>query len=457
MLLFAVLLALRLDPIPRDDRIPQAEPRPAAAEEGWMSIYQGGAKIGFSHRRFQPAPHGFRLSEETFMRINAMGSVQDVRMHTSGDLRRDMSLAAFDFRLESDMFAFQAHGTIEAGILRVTVGPQTSEIPLDGPVYLASGILHGMRFSGPRTFPVFDPTTLSRRPVTVTPVADETIEVMGRPTPAQKLRIEFAGATGLAWMDAQGRVVREKGLMGIELHRTTRQEALADLDAAPAADLTGLAAVAIKTPIEAPEMLARLRLRISGLEDPARLDGGRQQYAGGLLTIERESLPDPPVLDITGQKSHLQASVLIQSDAPKIRQTAQAIVADAQRPGQKVQRLVAWVHANLKKRPVVSIPNALEVLERRMGDCNEHAVLLAALARAAGIPTRVEAGLVYQHGAFYYHAWNSVWLNRWVTVDAVMNQIPADATHIRLAGGEPDQAVDLMGMIGKIRLEVIER
>jgi len=91
-----------------------------------------------------------------------------------------------------------------------------------------------------------------------------------------------------------------------------------------------------------------------------------------------------------------------------------------------------------------------------MGDCNEHAVLFAALARAAGVPARIEAGLVYLKGRFYYHAWNAVFLERWITVDALMDQFPADATHIRFASGGPEKQLDLMGVIGNINLEILD-
>ncbi len=91
-----------------------------------------------------------------------------------------------------------------------------------------------------------------------------------------------------------------------------------------------------------------------------------------------------------------------------------------------------------------------------MGDCNEHAVLFAALARAAGVPTQIEAGLVYLNDRFYYHAWNSVFLDRWVTVDALMNQFPADVTHIRFTRGGPEKQLDLMGVIGNINLEILD-
>jgi len=80
---------------------------------------------------------------------------------------------------------------------------------------------------------------------------------------------------------------------------------------------------------------------------------------------------------------------------------------------------------------------------------------MAALARASGIPVKVEAGLVYLKGRFYYHAWNSVYLDRWITVDSLFGQIPADATHLRLVSGNQKQQLDLMNVIGKIRLNII--
>jgi transglutaminase-like putative cysteine protease len=80
-----------------------------------------------------------------------------------------------------------------------------------------------------------------------------------------------------------------------------------------------------------------------------------------------------------------------------------------------------------------------------------------ALLRAAGIPARSEAGLVYLRGRFYYHAWCVLYINRWITADAVFNQIPADVTHIRLLRGETDQQIRLIGVIGKTNLEVLSQ
>jgi len=116
-----------------------------------------------------------------------------------------------------------------------------------------------------------------------------------------------------------------------------------------------------------------------------------------------------------------------------------------------------WIHKNIEKRPVLSLPDALSTLENREGDCNENAVLLAALARAAGIPAKVEAGLVYLKGRFYYHAWNLLYLGRWITADSLFGQMPADVTHIRFSSGTQKQQLDLMNIIGKIELKIIEQ
>ena len=90
------------------------------------------------------------------------------------------------------------------------------------------------------------------------------------------------------------------------------------------------------------------------------------------------------------------------------------------------------------------------MLRTRRGDCNEHAVLLAALARAAGIPARVVAGAVYADDGFYYHAWNELWLGAWVSADAVFDQMPADATHVKLVEGGPERHLALAELVGQL-------
>jgi transglutaminase-like putative cysteine protease len=118
------------------------------------------------------------------------------------------------------------------------------------------------------------------------------------------------------------------------------------------------------------------------------------------------------------------------------------------------RRLVAWVHGHVAQEPSVTVPSARAVLAAGRGDCNEHAVLLTALARAAGIPARVVAGAVYANDGFYYHAWTELWLGGWISADAVFDQIPTDATHVKLMDGGPERHLALVNVIGRLAFAV---
>ena len=78
-----------------------------------------------------------------------------------------------------------------------------------------------------------------------------------------------------------------------------------------------------------------------------------------------------------------------------------------------------------------------------------------ALARAAGIPARVAAGLAFLDGKFYYHAWPEIWLERWVAVDPTFGQFPADASHLRFTIGGLGKQAELLRLMGTLRIDVL--
>src|SRR5206468_4937726 len=139
----------------------------------------------------------------------------------------------------------------------------------------------------------------------------------------------------------------------------------------------------------------------------------------------------------------------IESDAPEIIAEAAKAAGGITGTRARAERLTRYVNALLDKKPTVSLPSAREVLRTKVGDCNEHTALYVAMARALGIPARIAVGLVYIHGAFYYHAWPEVYLEDpaargsepgagrglWLPVDPTLNEFPANATHLRLARG----------------------
>src|SRR3989442_1538119 len=153
---------------------------------------------------------------------------------------------------------------------------------------------------------------------------------------------------------------------------------------------------------------------------------------------------------------YLAPAPFIESDDAAMVATARSIVGSGRDATAAARALVAWVNEHLEQAPSVTIPSAREVLAARRGDCNEHAVLLAALARAAGIPARVVGGAMYLDGAFYYHAWTELWLGTWVSADAVLRQLPTDATHVKLLEGGPERHMELAGIVGELRFTAEE-
>lgn len=88
-----------------------------------------------------------------------------------------------------------------------------------------------------------------------------------------------------------------------------------------------------------------------------------------------------------------------------------------------------------------SYDSASTAWQSRSGDCTEFAVLLAAAARARGIPARLATGVAYssrltgQSHVFSPHMWVQAWNGkRWTSYDAGLAGF--DAGHIALAIGD---------------------
>jgi transglutaminase-like putative cysteine protease len=121
----------------------------------------------------------------------------------------------------------------------------------------------------------------------------------------------------------------------------------------------------------------------------------------------------------------------------RVRAAAAEAIGPAKTALEKTERLVRWVSRRLADEVCVDWVSAERLLDRKGGDCSEHALLFTTLARAAGLPARTVSGLMYMgdevHG-FGGHAWNEVVIDgHWVPVDATHDQVTLDATHVVLA------------------------
>ncbi|WP_228126810.1 transglutaminase-like domain-containing protein [Candidatus Viadribacter manganicus] len=139
-----------------------------------------------------------------------------------------------------------------------------------------------------------------------------------------------------------------------------------------------------------------------------------------------------------------RSTAWLQSDHPRLRAMAAAIreydVSDARKMELLLERAIPYLEA----ADFNGHYSALDTLDRRAGDCTEAAVLLAALGRAAGIPTRVASGVSYSresyHGvsnAFIPHSWTLAYVDgAWRSFDLSLREF--DSAHIALTIGDGD-------------------
>ncbi|MEW6271269.1 MAG: transglutaminase-like domain-containing protein [Thermodesulfobacteriota bacterium] len=460
---------------------PLAElPEGASPErEEWFGVFQSGQKIGYSHRIVARTEGGYAFSEDSSFKLAMLGTVQHLQTTMAAETDQGFALRSFRFGLISPAASFAASGTVEGKLLKVRYGPSGGEsamdVALEEPIHLPSTLRPRLvRANAPDgtsyTASVFSPLTLKNEPITLVVDGRETLTGPDGPVEALRISEKHQGLAARAWLAPDGSVLREEATLGFTLERAPSREAALDgITADAPIDLVVKTRIPTAGRIDEPRALDSLTLRMKG--SGSKLvpdDPPRQRVEADVLRITRESLPaamapglPPAGADREEVAAYTDPSPFVESDDPAIVSLARNVVGGETEPVAAARKLVAWVHDNVAKEPSLTVPSAREVAKALRGDCNEHAVLLTALARAVGIPSRVVAGAVYSpfgadglpgQDGFYYHAWSELWLGGWVSADAVFDQMPVDATHVKLLEGGPERHLALAEVIGQLEL-----
>lgn len=283
---------------------------------------------------------------------------------------------------------------------------------------------------------------------------------------------------GTVWTDRTGDTLKTSSeAMGLDTYRASKAETL---DKADAAELDLLAGTMVKLDRPLPdvhqskEMSYRIHLEQG---DPASLfiTGPNQTVKSvdahtAEITIHaiRPGTPgnaaaasDPPTDD------DLRPNSFIQSDDPTIVADAAKAVGDETDPWRMAVALERYVQREVKQKGYSqAFATAAEVAKTREGDCTEHAVFLAALGRARGIPSRVAIGLVYIPGvnAFGYHMWTEMYIGRrWIPMDGTLALGGIGAGHLEIAhtnlkGVSVYSAfLPVVQILGRLQITVVDR
>jgi transglutaminase-like putative cysteine protease len=274
--------------------------------------------------------------------------------------------------------------------------------------------------------------------------------------------------------DADGELV-EQQLGPVTLRRTTRQEALAPLEQSLAA--FERISVSLDQVLDEPRNLSRGSYRLAPRDDdapeladlfPADQRQRVEERPEGPTLIVRvppEPRPNPtaPSTPPGQRRTYLDASGLIESDDPALRDLARQLTEGVDDPLRRARNLESWVSKNVRFRGSgIGLATARQTFDSRDGDCTENAFLLAALLRAADLPSRVVVGLVYTGtslsesgrangqgqatGRLVPHAWVEAWIHgTWIAFDSALPAPRVDATHLAMAksaGGEEGSLLD---------------
>ena len=199
------------------------------------------------------------------------------------------------------------------------------------------------------------------------------------------------------------------GVMVLELKPSAGPVALRGAELPP----TGLVVAAGPTP----GLGASNRLRIpAGVPLPA---DPFQHEEADLVTVRAEA--PPSALTSVERERYLAATPQFELDDPGLREWVLAI-AGAGGVSERAERLRLAVRSHITIKDLTKGDgSALETFRSRRGDCTEHAALLAAALRIAGVPARVEVGLVFapDYGGWVGHAWNQAYDGqRWIHLDS---------------------------------------
>lgn len=270
-------------------------------------------------------------------------------------------------------------------------------------------------------------------------------------------QVEFEGQPAVEstiWLDDKGVVIKQMSLAdNFEIYRCSKEFAQS-----PNKKVSFDLALDTIVPVEGmPEKLDtyneltyQLKLKTG---DPAKIFASSSNQRVTDIDAHSAKLqvwrigPDsalPAQLPKSGKPTaaDLAASPLIQVDDPAVQRLIRQAAISGSDPGKQAIELERFVHETIdEKNFSQGFLSAAEVAQGKTGDCTEHAVLLMALLRAQGIPSRGALGLVYvdygEKKGFAYHMWTEAWVgDRWLPLDATRGKGGIGVEYIKVTQTE---------------------
>jgi hypothetical protein len=467
----------------------------AEPEESWYGVYMGENKLGYVHvttqdKEYQGQPAVYSQSEFV-MKLQMMG--QSTGLEQTGDeyqtkdgrpLCLNMTMSSMGrstkveakFTEDSVTYTADLQGNVKTATLTLKPGQRFLTDPSEGGV-VDTDIKVGDTISGV----VFEPTTQQLLDMTIRVAAEEKIGIRGVDYEAYKIESKSSLADATTWVTKDGDMLKTVTLMNITIVKEPKEIAIPPKDYKPPKDFLFQTTIKMDKPIANPRGLTKLECLVTGFSRPLQLadddvqstkvtKAGEEAYEVlfDVHITKPSDAPEVKIADIDKDKyaEYLKPTQYVNSDDPLFATLAKEIVGDETVAWRAADLISHWCNQYLTGSFDISlIRHAKDIYESKKGVCRDYSTLMAAIARAARIPTKLCVGVVYFDspteaggeavGQFGYHAWVECWVGKWIAYEPTLGTSFVDATHLKFAGGDITSVFDVVKDFGKFEIHVL--
>ena len=438
----------------------------------WHGIYLREAKVGFSKLERRRVKEGYQLKHLMRLNMTVMRQNQTLTTTVNTILNKDFTLKEFEMKIDNPAAPFRAKGKVEGTRVDVELlmgdYEEKRSLTLQKPPIVELGVRpllfrKNLKKNERYTMKYFDPMSLSEKEMVIVYLGKSKMQSLGEEIEAHQLRRFIGNQAFDAWVNELGEVLDERLPLGYVSIRESQAEATYGVmryQGTVQQDVVEQSAVRPQKEEGQYEAARFATWHFAGFStDSFDIQGGRQllqQKDGHYELVIQRNHPESQ-LSLETKKKYLAEEMMLQVTAPEVQQ-ALVDALKAQKQGQsKADALINWVFRTIKKKPVVSVPNAVQVLKSQEGDCNEHATLAVTMLRAADIPSRIASGLAYLEGRYLFHAWVEYHNGeRWISADPTWGQGNADVGHVRFLVGGLERQLALIQIVGNLQLKYLK-
>lgn len=482
----------------------RAEPAGKLVKETWDAAYLEGAKVGHAHTTVRELERDgqklLRTVMELDLSIQRYNATARLRMETGTDETPDGKVLAVVLR----QFQGKDQQVLLTGVvegrqlhLKTADGRLDTKIPWNDQVvglYRQDQLFreHKVKPGDSFSYLSYEPTITSIVTVRVAVKDEEEVEVLGKKR--KLLHVEAVpdkvrGPQGpiplpslTSWLDDDLQPVRNEmdlqPLGKIVLYRAGREVALAAGNGATArgGDIGFKSLIRLNRRIANPYQTTEVvyRITLKGDDEPASAFARDERQTiqnvhGNSFELDVHAVRAPRPTEDPGQakEEYVKSCLFVNSDDARVREHARRAVGQEKDPWKKAQRIERWVYNNVAHDNGAPFAHADEVAASLRGDCRNHAILAAAMCRAAGVPSRTAVGLIYVNDrergpVMAFHMWTEVWVaGQWLAIDGTLGQGSVGADHVKIADASwynvasETPLLPVARVLGKVSIEMV--